>query len=103
MDKELSKCEGFEWDAGNADKNWLKHGVSRSECEQAFFNRPFLAVEDEKHSTAEARYFALGATDAGRRLFIVFTIREQRVRVISARDMSRQERRIYEEKTHSEI
>lgn len=76
---------------------------SRSECEQAFFNRPFLAVEDEKHSTVETRYFALGATDAGRRLFIVFTIREQRVRVISVRDRSRHERRIYEEKTHSEI
>lgn len=101
MDKDLSECEGFEWDAGNADKNWRKHAVSRSECEQAFFNRPFLAVEDERHSAMEKRYYALGVTDEGRRLFIAFTLRGQWIRIISARDMSRRERLIYEEKSHT--
>lgn len=103
MDKELSVCEGFEWDAGNVQKSWRKHSVTCSECEQVFFNRPLLALEDVKHSATEKRYFALGVTDGGRRLFVAFTLRERRIRVISARDMSRRERSIYEEKSHSEI
>ncbi|MCA1805859.1 MAG: BrnT family toxin [Xanthomonadaceae bacterium] len=103
MDKDLSGCEGFEWDAGNAEKSWRKHGVSRSECEQVFFNRPLLVADDEKHSEDEKRYYALGVTDTGRHLFQVFTIRGVWIRVISARDMSRRERLIYEEKGNSEI
>ncbi len=92
----LSQCTGFEWDEGNADKNWIAHRVSRTECEQVFFHRPLVIVEDEKHSQQESRYYTLGQTDTGRRLFIVFTIRGTLVRVISARDMSRRERRVYE-------
>lgn len=103
MDMDLSACEGFEWDAGNADKSWYKHGVARSECEQVFFNRPLMASGDPLHSAAEKRYFALGVTDTGRRLFIAFTLRGQYIRVLSARDMSRRERLVYEEKTHPEI
>ncbi|MBA3071645.1 MAG: BrnT family toxin, partial [Nitrospirae bacterium] len=55
-----------------------------------------IAVQDAQHSQKEPRYFALGCTDAGRHLFIVFTIRENLIRVISARDMNRKERRLYE-------
>ena len=91
----LAQCTGFQWDAANAEKNWERHRVSRTECEELFFNQPFLAA-DEKHSQREPRYFALGQTGSGRRLFIVFTIRDDLVRVISARDMSRRERNIYE-------
>lgn len=90
-------CTGFDWDRGNLDKNWKLHGVPFWECEQVFFNEPLLVVEDVSHSGAEKRYYALGRKDAGRRLFVVFTIRRNLVRVISARDMNRRERRRYEQ------
>jgi len=92
----VAKCEGFQWDEGNLLKNWEKHEVTASECEQLFFNQPLVVAEDEKHSTREARLFALGQTDAGRLLFIVFAIRKNQIRVISARDMNRKERKVYE-------
>ena len=92
---ELGNLAGFDWDAGNRDKNWRKHGVTSGECEQVFFNLPLLAQEDPLHSTLEPRWYALGLTDAGRALFIVFTFRQDRLRVISARDMNARERKIY--------
>ena len=61
-----------------------------------FFNRPFLVKPDDKHSLAEIRFYALGKTDAGRLLFVAFTIRGEKVRVISARDMTVRERRRYQ-------
>jgi len=91
----LLACRGFQWDEGNADKNWLRHRVTRAECEQVFFNRPLVVAEDTRHSAAEPRFYALGETDAGRTLFLVFAIRGELVRVISARDASRRERRVY--------
>jgi uncharacterized DUF497 family protein len=94
---EFKEWEGFEWDEGNLLKNWEKHRVSASECEQVFFNRPLVAGPAEGHSSAEDRYYALGVTDGGRRLFIVFTIRGNRVRIISARDMNRKERKVFDE------
>jgi len=94
--EELARCSGFDWDAGNTAKNWDLHQVTQAECEQAFFNRPILVTVDEGYSAEERRYAALGQTEAGRRLSIVFTIRETLVRVISARNMSRRERRFYE-------
>lgn len=100
---QLTACTGFEWDEGNAEKNWLKHRVSRSEIEQTFFNRPFVVADDARHSADEPRFYALGQTDRSRKLFVVFTIRETRIRVISARDMSRAERIVYDEKEDSEI
>ncbi len=87
---------GFEWDKANILKNWEKHRVSHIECEEIFFNKPLVAGTDEPHSVREARYYALGESDAERPLFIVFTIRNERIRVISARDMSRKERQVYE-------
>ena len=92
----LARCTGFQWDAGNAEKNWERHRVSRTECESAFLVQPLLVAIDEKHSGRETRYFALGESVTERPLFIVFTIRGDLIRVISARDMSRRERRIYE-------
>ena len=92
----LVKCTGFEWDKGNDAKNWKKHSVSYLECEQIFFNQPLITQHDEKHSITETRYYALGRTDANRRLFVVFTIRNNLIRVISARDMNRKERKVYE-------
>ncbi len=92
----LNSCEGFQWDKGNSLKSWLKHHVSEGEAEQAFFNEPILLIMDAGHLLSEARYRALGYTDEGRRLFIVFTIRKALVRVVSARDMNRKERIVYE-------
>jgi len=91
----LLNCTGFEWDSGNKNKNWLKHRVSNVECEQIFFNRPLIIHFDKKHSDKEDRFYALGHTELGRKLFIVFTIRGTKIRIISARDMSRKEREIY--------
>jgi len=93
----IENCTGFQWDTGNYRKNWKKHGVTASECEQIFFNRPLMTREDEKHSEREQRYYALGQTDVGRFLFVVFTIRDGLIRVISSRDMKRSERKVYQE------
>ena len=95
--EQLEACTGFEWDAGNVDKNWETHGVSNAECEQVFFQRPLLIAPDPEHSQEEPRHAALGRTADGRRLTIVFTVRGTRIRVISARPMSRRERRVYEQ------
>lgn len=100
---QLSACTGFEWDEGNSEKNWAKHRVARSECEQVFFNLPFVVADDQKHSQDDPRYYALGQTDRGRKLFVVFTIRSNFIRVISARDMNRNEKRIYDEKEAPEV
>jgi len=83
-------------DEGNLLKNWERHRVSASECEQVFFNRPLVAGVDEEHSEAEDRFYALGVTDSGRRLLVVFTVRLNKIRVISARDMNRRERKVYD-------
>ncbi|OGQ51844.1 MAG: hypothetical protein A3J24_03750 [Deltaproteobacteria bacterium RIFCSPLOWO2_02_FULL_53_8] len=91
----LQKCAGFDWDAHNAEKNWQRHGVMPSECEQIFFNRPLVVADDDRHSEQEDRFYALGATDGGRMLFVVFTVRQDRIRVISARDMNRREKKVY--------
>ena len=102
--KRLSNCLGFEWDKGNIDKNRIKHKVSSSECEQIFFNHPLLIQDDILHSTTEERYYALGKTDSYRLLFVVFIVRNNLIRVISARDMSRKERKAYNgEQTNTEI
>ena len=85
--------EGFQWDDGNASKNWTRHQVSQTEAEQVFLNRPLVVVGAPFRS--EPRQFAFGRTDAGRLLTVVFTVRDSRLRVISVRPMSRRERRGY--------
>lgn len=86
----------FEWDKGNFDKNLISHNVTNKEAEEVFGNKP-LVSEDIKHSTIEKRFQALGKTDKGRLLFISFTIRNEKVRVISARDMNKKEVKTHEE------
>ena len=96
---DLTRIEGFDCDAGNSLKSAEKHGVTQAEAEQVFLNEPLLLVQDEKHSASEPRFHALGQTDAGRRLHVSLTFRKggALIRVISARDMSRKERTIYEQ------
>jgi hypothetical protein len=95
---DLNKITGFDWDDGNARKN-EKHGVSMAEAEQVFFNAPLLLLEDATHSQYEPRLHALGKTDDGRGLHITLALRQAGllIRVISARDMHRKERAIYEQ------
>jgi uncharacterized DUF497 family protein len=84
----LAACVGFEWDDANITKNWQLQRVTPEEAEDIFFHDPFVLRSDPAHSRLEKRYFALGQTSAGRRLFIAFTIRKNLIRAISARDMS---------------
>jgi uncharacterized protein len=95
---DLTRITGFDWDDGNARKN-DKHGVSMAEAEQVFFNDPLLLIADAKHSQGETRFHALGKTDEERVLHLTFTLRYagEKIRVISARDMHRKERTIYEQ------
>lgn len=98
MIKALEKVTGFQWDKGNIDKNLIRHKVENWECEQIFFNNPIILVEDQGHSNTEKRWVAFGKTDATRLLIVVFTVRGDLIRVISARDMNRKERNFYNEK-----
>lgn len=86
---------GFDWDDGNRLKNEEKHGVSVGECEQLFFNEPLIILDDYARTDIEARYAAFGRTDENRVLTVIFTIRGTLLRVISARDISRKERKFY--------
>ncbi len=92
---QLRACTGFDWDDGNSSKNWERHQVSDGECEQVFFNQPLVVVPDVAHSDREDRILVLGRTNAGRKLFVVCTVRSELIRVISARDMTKREREAY--------
>jgi uncharacterized DUF497 family protein len=98
---DLEQIEGFDWDEGNQRKSRDKHGVSQAEAEQVFFSAPLLIIDDVHHSQAEPRFHALGKTDTGRLLHVTFTTRDEgkKIRVISARDMHRKERAVYEKAT----
>ncbi len=93
----LQNCTGFQWDHGNDTKNMDKHNVSKGECEQIFFNKPLIIKNDKKHTIFEKRYYALGRTDRNRLLFIAFTVRQEKIRVISARDMTSYEIKRYQQ------
>lgn len=86
----------FDWNEGNSTKSQLRHQVLPVESEQVFFDDP-VYFYDEKHSQKEDRYFAYGLTDQKRKLCVVFTIRENRIRVISSRNQNKKERKIYEQ------
>ena len=94
-----TRIEGFERDGGNSQKSARKHRVDSAEAEQVFFNDPLLVRADERHSAYEARYHALGFSNDGRLLHITFILRADGtlIRVISARDMNRKERALYEQ------
>lgn len=86
----------FDWDQGNIEKNWQKHKVHYKEAEEIFFNKPLKIFPDKEHSKKENRFLALGFTNSKRKLTIIFAIREQKIRIISARNQSKKERKIYE-------
>ena len=98
MEKEFIHFVGFQWDQGNIDKSLIKHDIENWECEQVFFNRPLIVLDDPKHSNSEKRWAAFGKTDADRLLIVIFTKRGNLIRVISAREMNKKERKFYDEK-----
>lgn len=89
----------FEWDKGNRHKNSVKHEVTNEECEEVFFDDGKKIAKDVMHSGKEERHILIGKTSMGRLLFIAFTIRSSCVRVISARDLNKKERPLYEKET----
>jgi len=91
----LESCVGFEWDEWNAKKNWDRHAVTPEEAEDVFFNDPLIVRSESPSKGREKRYWALGQTSNGRRLFVVFTVRRKLVRVISVRDQNRRENEAY--------
>jgi uncharacterized DUF497 family protein len=95
------KVAGFDWDHGNRNK-CRKHGVSIADIE-AMFAKPVAVFPDPSHSQHEERFKAIGATNKGRHIFLVFTLRERGVetliRPISARYMHRKEVEHYEKET----
>ena len=98
MEKIFEQFSGFHWDRGNIDKNLIKHNVENWECEQVFFNRPLLVLDDSRHSVSEKRWSAFGKTDTDRFLVVIFAKRANLIRIISARDMNKRERKYYDEK-----
>lgn len=91
----------FEWDEGNSTKSWIKHKVSIKEQEDAFFDKRKRAFKDTEHSNIEKRFILFAKTKKGRRLIIAFTIRNEKIRCISARPMNRKEVPIYEKATET--
>ena len=89
----------FQWDAGNQEKNWVKHHVTNAECEEAFFDPHKRLLYPTLHGERETRHVLIGYTAGKRLLFVVFTIRGHTVRIISARDVHGRERGLYEETT----
>ncbi len=97
---DIEDAIGFEWDEGNVLKNELKHDLSWQKIEEVFFNEPLIVLKDEKHSnTRECRCAGLGRIDDGSLVSVIFTKRKNKIRVISARPMSKKERGFYENYT----
>lgn len=97
--KILGKALVFEWDKGNKDKNFKRHKVADQECEEVFFDPNKKILRDLLHSGREERFILLGKTTMERLLFVVFTMRGDKIRIISARDLNKREKHLYEEKT----
>jgi uncharacterized DUF497 family protein len=90
-----TNIKGFDWDSGNVRKSNQKHGVSCEEAESVFAFP--LVLPDAAHSQPnELRMHAFGLSSAGRPLAVTFTVRHQKIRIISARAMNKRERKTYE-------
>ena len=89
------KLVEFDWDIGNIEKN-KKHNVEDSEAEEAFFDSKKVITKDPPHSLKEERFILLGKTKKERLLYIVFTTRKNKIRIISARDINKKEVSLYE-------
>ena len=88
----------FEWDEGNKEKNYNKHGIKNEESEMVFFDEQSVLSLDSKHSTRERRYQIIGRSELGNALSVIFTLRDRKVRIISARRVNHKEKKFYESK-----
>ncbi len=86
----------FEWDRGNLDKSYKRHGVTPNETEEIFLDENILISPDTKHSFSEIRIKAIGKTAEKKLLFVVFTKRGNKIRIISARLVNKKEKSNYE-------
>ena len=75
----------FEWDKGNIDKNYQKHWITPNEAEEVFLDDNAITLDDESHSVSEKRLNVIGKTMRKTVLFVAFTLRSKRIRIISAR------------------
>ncbi|MBL7078553.1 BrnT family toxin [Candidatus Shapirobacteria bacterium] len=92
------KLRGFEWDQGNIDKSYQKHGITPKESEEVFLDSNLQIIRDLKHSKKEPRFIIIGKSFKKKTLFVVFALRKNKVRVVSARLANKKERRYYEQK-----
>ena len=86
----------FEWDQQKALQNASKHGVSFDEAATVFGDPLSLTIPDPDHSLGEARFITMGRSENDRLLVVAHTDREERVRIITAREATRRERHGYE-------
>lgn len=89
----------FEWDPDKANANLRKHGVSFGEAGTVFQDALSVTVPDPDHSAEEDRFITVGHSTQGRALIVAHTARAWRIRIISARQLTRAERREYEEES----
>ncbi len=94
---DLNKILGFEWDKWNIDKSYSKHGITPNECEEVFLDEDVKIEKDLKHQQHEDRFIAIGITTEKKILFVIFTIRNDKVRIISGRMANKKEREVYRE------
>ncbi|EKE13872.1 MAG: hypothetical protein ACD_12C00773G0001 [uncultured bacterium] len=93
---DLNKYTEFEWDKGNIDKSFKKHKISPNEAEEIFLDENLKILKDIRHSQKEERFIALGITKSSKKLFIVYTVRRGKIRIISSRPMNKKQRTYYE-------
>ncbi len=87
----------FEWDEDKADSNLRKHGVEFSEAMTVFADPLALTGYDPDHSDDEDRFITMGQSTEGRLLIVSHTDRDEKIRIISAREANRRERKDYED------
>ena len=93
---DVKSINGFDWDNGNIYKNEDKHGLNYKKIEEVFFNEPLLVIEDFAHSELECRCIAFGIDNSNKKIVVIFTVRDSKIRVISAREMTKKEKKFYE-------
>jgi uncharacterized protein len=81
----------FQWDQGNQDKNAKKHQITNIDAEQVFLDRNKKILKDSLHSNGEKRYIIIGTTKTDKKLFVAFTQRGKKIRIISARKLNKKE------------
>lgn len=97
----LPDAVAFQWDEANEEKIWVKHRVSKEEAEDTFYDTKRIFFDDIKHSKQEKRYIILGKTKKRRVLFVAFTLRNKKIRIVSARPINRKEVALYEKANHT--